>query len=379
MSLIRSIERVRAEFARRPTRAPPDLDLPDQRVLLVYLFGGMGDAALLAPAVSALLARGPASPVGLVLRPLAARLWRRVDLPVRIHEVSEALIAHDAARMQPDRAPKRTPAVLRQEKKALASALSRRHYDVAVDLTLKAGIDARQWLDAAGAEVRVGWLAAEETPESVGLTWGMADLRTQTDRHWSQACAAPLACFGVDASAAPVEWRTTARADATASKKWGPRPRLLLVPGSQSADKQWAPEAFGRAGKALAARRGGSAIVTGAPWESALMKRVAAQIGPAAQTFTGRDLATLIAIIRTADLVLTNDTGPMHLAFMLGVPTVAVFLHMPPSVWGPSAPDPRFVVLEHPSRIGLRAAADWDEHVSGQLDALADARGFAAR
>ena len=46
-------------------------------------------------------------------------------------------------------------------------------------------------------------------------------------------------------------------------------------------------------------------------------------------------LAQLMAELRTCDLLLTNDTGTMHLAALLGVPTVAIFGSTEPSLTGP--------------------------------------------
>jgi heptosyltransferase-2 len=46
-------------------------------------------------------------------------------------------------------------------------------------------------------------------------------------------------------------------------------------------------------------------------------------------------LAELIAILRESDALLTNDTGTMHLAALLGVPTVAIFGSTEPALTGP--------------------------------------------
>ena len=56
-------------------------------------------------------------------------------------------------------------------------------------------------------------------------------------------------------------------------------------------------------------------------------------------------LAELIAHLRECRLLLTNDTGTMHLAAHLGVPVVAVFGSTEPALTGPRGPPQR--VLRH--------------------------------
>ena len=46
-------------------------------------------------------------------------------------------------------------------------------------------------------------------------------------------------------------------------------------------------------------------------------------------------LAELIAVLRVSDALLTNDTGTMHLATLLGVPAVAIFGSTEPALTGP--------------------------------------------
>src|SRR4029453_14563540 len=54
-------------------------------------------------------------------------------------------------------------------------------------------------------------------------------------------------------------------------------------------------------------------------------------------------LETLIGVIAKATIVLTNDSGPMHIAAALGVPTVAIFGSTDDVVTGPWGPRARVV------------------------------------
>jgi ADP-heptose:LPS heptosyltransferase len=79
-----------------------------------------------------------------------------------------------------------------------------------------------------------------------------------------------------------------------------------------------------------------------------------------------------LALIESADAVVTNDTGPMHFSFLLDVPTIAVFTYMSPICWGPPRKDPRFVVLNAPSDSVQDPEGVWMRAVIHYLEALLD-------
>jgi len=114
--------------------------------------------------------------------------------------------------------------------------------------------------------------------------------------------------------------------------------------------KRWPPERFAEAAHAVAAAAGASVLVFGSAAESELCEAVAAALrgrSVAAHNLAGAtSLAEFIDLAAACRLYLTNDSGAMHVASALGVPTVAIFGATDDSTTGPTGALAR-VVREH--------------------------------
>ena len=337
-NLLDAIRRGRQQVSWRndPDGDPgPSIEPRGIKVLVVYLFRGLGDAVLLVPAVKALVDVG--AEVEVLVQEKAARILKLVDLRWQIHTLPGALDlgAEDPRWQEAD--------VLEQEAKMMRKLASRK-YDVAIELTARADADGRRWVSATHASHRLGWVIEQESAEAAGLTFGTPDVRLQTDRHWSRFQMLPMRCFGVTEPKFDIPFDIPEEVLLRATGSYGTTPRMLLVPGAQQEERRWPLEHFARVGRWVT-ECGGSVVVCGAPHESDLVEEIVGLIGKDARLFAGEDLQTLLALIATSDVVVTNDTGPMHFAFLLRVPTVAIFTWMSPLVWGPPNKDPRFVVI----------------------------------
>lgn len=117
---------------------------------------------------------------------------------------------------------------------------------------------------------------------------------------------------------------------------------VAVTPGASfGASKLWPPEHFARACDALAERLGLRAVIAPGPGEMAIATRIAGRMrkGGVAWTAPGPRLDEIVALVERARLVLTNDTGPRHVAVALGRPAVVLM--------GPT--DPR-ITDQHPER-----------------------------
>ncbi len=115
--------------------------------------------------------------------------------------------------------------------------------------------------------------------------------------------------------------------------------------------KQWNLDRFADVANRLAASRGATIVLSGDAGDRPLVDAVKAEIHPSVRCvdLVGRaDLVTLAAVLDAADLLVTGDTGPMHLASALDVPLVAVFGPSDPVRWGPSSTRSRVVRVSLP-------------------------------
>ena len=106
-------------------------------------------------------------------------------------------------------------------------------------------------------------------------------------------------------------------------------PLVGLCPGAALPYKMWPAARFGQVAAGLAGSAGG-VVVLGSSGEKDLFEQVAV-VHPASVPLLGRSLRLAAAVLAGLDLLITNDTGTMHLAIAVGTPVLAIF--------GPSLPD----------------------------------------
>ena len=109
-----------------------------------------------------------------------------------------------------------------------------------------------------------------------------------------------------------------------------------LCPGAEYGPaKRWLPERFAEAAAKITARSSAQWILFGTKNDAAIGEQIAAAIGNHCVNRIGQTtIDQLIDELRRCRLLLTNDTGTMHLAALLGVPVVAVFGSTEPRLTG---------------------------------------------
>ncbi len=107
-----------------------------------------------------------------------------------------------------------------------------------------------------------------------------------------------------------------------------PRRLVLMTPGANYGDaKRWYPEQFAEVAQRCVRQLGAVVAITGAPSERPVLDRVlaAAKVPILDLPRLGIDLTLLKSVVRRSRLVITNDTGPRHLAAAFNIPVVTVF------------------------------------------------------
>src|SRR5439155_620256 len=120
-----------------------------------------------------------------------------------------------------------------------------------------------------------------------------------------------------------------------------------LNPGARKQDHRWPPAGFASFARKLQGAHGLESVVFWGPGEEAIAGEVVAAAGGSARLAPPTNLDQLAAAFRAAALVVTNDTGPMHLAVACGAAVIGVFLDDAGLRW--AHPGPRFEAVVAPA------------------------------
>jgi ADP-heptose:LPS heptosyltransferase len=135
------------------------------------------------------------------------------------------------------------------------------------------------------------------------------------------------------------------------------RPLIVVHPGCSMPARTYPWEMYVEVLDLLVERLDATVLLTGTEDEHALVERICAHLDAAARTSVLSVAGMLpfpafCALVEAADLVITNNTGPMHVAAAVKTPVVALFaLTNPPEQWGPWRVPHRQLYHDVPCRI----------------------------
>jgi lipopolysaccharide heptosyltransferase II len=131
------------------------------------------------------------------------------------------------------------------------------------------------------------------------------------------------------------------RAWARATLALLPAPRIVFNLGSRWLTKRWPPEHFADLASRLQKSRGASLVTIGAAEDAGLVRAFRERLGNAAllDLCGETSLPQLAALASAADLVISNDTGPLHLASAAGARVVGIYTCTDPIENGPYGPN----------------------------------------
>ena len=297
------------------------------RRIVVRAPNWIGDAVMCEPALRGLRSLFPQAELTLLAKPAIAELF------VAYPGLTRVVVYEDKG-----------PHAGLSGKWTLAGTLRRHHFDLAVLFQNAFEAALLSWL--AGIPRRYGYATD-------GRVFFLTDpvavpdrdtLRHQVHYYWD--LLRPLGLTGDPASPMLILSHDEERAIDRRLAEAGIAATDLILginPGSTyGGAKRWLPERFAETAarwcREIEQQRGRavSVIILGAKGEEALGQAVADRLAVRALSLSGRTtIRELMAATKRCALLLTNDTGPMHIAAAFGVPVVAVF---GPTDWRTTAP-----------------------------------------
>lgn len=135
----------------------------------------------------------------------------------------------------------------------------------------------------------------------------------------------------------------------------GGKPLLALFVGAYFPSHLWPPERFAAIAHFAIERLGAAVVVLAGSTEAGLAEQVraAARQGDRLQVVTEMTLPHLAALIASARLLVSNDTGPMHIGPAVGVPTLGLFGGGFPELYRPLGSRSRYLEAESMEAIAV--------------------------
>jgi len=140
----------------------------------------------------------------------------------------------------------------------------------------------------------------------------------------------------------------------------GSGPLVGVHPGAKSPLRRWPAKRFATVADSLARRLGARIVLTGAPGEAAPSAVLAHMRTPALDLSGRTSLGGLAAVLSSLSLLISNDTGPAHLAEAVGTPTVRIDSQLEPGRWEPLDSVRHRSVKSRPLPQPLADGRDWE-------------------
>ncbi len=279
-----------------------DARAPRKMTILIIRLSSLGDVVLTTPVLAALKAAWPNAHITFLTKGAFAPVFTR-------HPFIDEIVGFEERGLW-----------------GWAGEIRRRKFDLVIDL--HDTVRSRVWSLLAGAPSRVRYdkRAADRRRlvwtkrVSPRLSGSVVDryLETLAELGIPSGDRIPKLYLGADE-----------RLSEPLEKRLGPMPAgdprfVAIAPGALHATKQWPAERFAAAADRLA--EGRPVVVLGTRADARAAEEVLKTLTSPAQSFVGQtSLRDMMLILRRCALLLTNDSGAMHVAAALGVPTVALF------------------------------------------------------
>lgn len=338
------------------------------RILIIRL-SALGDILHALPVLAAIRRAKPQAHIGWIVQAGGAELVQGHPMLDRAHVIPRQAMKNMGATEK--------FGVLRK----LRAEVRAEDYEIAIDLQGLAKSAVWGWLSS--AKERVGF-RGEDARELSGLLYNRAISPPADARHVILKNLSLLQALGISNPAVefPVHF-----ADVTkqrAQEIWGESDsgvmRVIVNPGAGWVTKQWPAARYGELAARLAKERAARVAIAWGPGEETLVREAiaAADSGsasgppdfssrmipaaPGVYAMPATSFTELGATISLANLFVAGDTGPLHFAAALGVPSVGIFGASDPIRNGPWGEHTRVIQLTEPKCIPCwKTQCAWSE------------------
>lgn len=293
--------------------------------ILIIKMSALGDVVHALPVVPTIRRAYPGARIHWLVEEMAEPVVRCLPGVDEVHVSRRRIWVKDSKN------PSRWPKVI-GEIGAFVKQLRQQRYDLAIDLQglLKSGI----WLSLVSAKRKLGYDGTREWSYlflNEKIPPGSPDIHA-VDRYLLLLKAAGFPTCEVDfgISVRP-EARTRLRT-LLRTKGWkNSNAYAVLVPTARWKTKEWDGTSFAALADMVRGELGLQVAVAGVAQDRPAVEQITQRMKQPAVNLAGEtDLLTLMALLENARVVISTDSGPMHLAVALRTPVVAIF--------GPTAP-----------------------------------------
>ena len=296
------------------------------RNVLAVRLDNLGDVLMTTPALAAIRHTLPAARLTLLGSPAGVAVAAHVP-------VIDDAIAFEAAWVKHPRADGEGAHDLGQHESRLVDRLAERRFDAAIVFTVctQSALPAALLCRLAGIPLRLAH--SRENPYALLTDWVAecdvvgADMRHEVARQLALVAAVGfhaqddrlLFRFGVEHVRRLRERLAEAGLDPA-------RPYFVVHPGASAPSRRWPAERFGAAAELIAEGSGCDVVFTGDSGEHALVEAARQAMTRPSVSLAGRlELGELAALIAGAQLLVANNTGPVHVAAAVGTPVVDLY------------------------------------------------------
>lgn len=309
---------------------------PPERVLLLRL-ERIGDLLMVIDAIAAARAAWPSAEIDLAVGSWNAPLARLIPGVTRIDSVDVPWLAREGTGLS------------WRALSARAKVWRARQYDLVVNFEPDIRTNLLAW--RSGAPLRAGyWTGGGGAFLTDALAYDPASHVSANAFALIRHVTGGGTLHGAPGPRLIPDAASVAAADALLSATPSANRLIGLHVSGGRESKQWHLARFAEVGRILAADSATTLVLTGGKGDRDVVDRVRAAIGPVpvVDAAGALDLPATAALLARLDVLVTGDTGPMHLAAAVGTPVVALFGPSDPRRYGPLADHQRVLRVQLP-------------------------------